>query len=45
MGSHLSHVRYVLISLKALLHYAFLACGFEENARGLALGNLQAFFF
>ena len=31
-------------SLKALLHYAFLACVLEENARDFALGNLQSFF-
>ena len=28
--------------LKSLLHYAFLACVWKENARDLAVENLQA---
>ena len=43
---HLSS-RYVICTTeatsKALLHYAFLACVLEENARDFALGNFQYF--
>ena len=31
--------------IKPILHYAFLACVGEENARNFALGKLQCTFF
>ena len=31
-------------SVKPVLHYAFLACVLEGNARDFTLGNLQAYF-
>ena len=43
-GSLCKQGQMISVRLKALLHYAFLACVLEENARDFALGNLQSFF-